>query len=181
MTVPIFIELFSSEQALRALPQLIKLLQDAVDSGASIGFLPPLSDEEASLYWNAVIEDIVNQKRVLLVARDAETIVGAVQLEFAAKANALHRAEVQKLLVFQQHRQRGIGRSLMLALEDVACAQSRTLLVLDTRQGDVASKLYRNVGYNEAGVIPSFARNTMGTLDATVYFYKVLLGDPQDA
>jgi hypothetical protein len=36
--------------AARWLPQLIVLLQDAVDSGASVGFLSPLSDVDAYHY-----------------------------------------------------------------------------------------------------------------------------------
>ncbi|MCD1189597.1 GNAT family N-acetyltransferase, partial [Vibrio cholerae] len=48
------------------------------------------------------------------------------------------------------------------------------LLVLDTRLGDVASLLYRSIGYTEAGQIPQFARSSNGKLEATVYFYKQL-------
>ncbi len=49
-----------------------------------------------------------------------------------------------------------------------------SLLVLDTRLGDIASSLYRAIGYNEAGQIPQFARSSSGELEATVYFYKLL-------
>jgi hypothetical protein len=37
--------------AAKWLPQLIVLLQDAVDSGASVGFLAPLADVDAYHYW----------------------------------------------------------------------------------------------------------------------------------
>ena len=46
--------------------------------------------------------------------------------------------------------------------------------MLDTRVGDVASSLYRQLGYQEAGQIPDFARNGDGTLAATQFFYKQL-------
>ncbi len=62
----------------------------------------------------------------------------------------------------------------MLAMEQGAHAAGRSLLVLDTRAGDVASHLYRQLGYLEAGQIPSFARNADGSLAATVIFYKPL-------
>ncbi|GAC1393449.1 MAG: hypothetical protein NVSMB38_21520 [Ktedonobacteraceae bacterium] len=45
------IETVISEHGQALLPKLIKLLQDAVASGASVGFPPPLSEEEASRYW----------------------------------------------------------------------------------------------------------------------------------
>jgi acetyltransferase len=32
-------------------PALVSLLQNVVDDGASIGFLPPLTADEAARYW----------------------------------------------------------------------------------------------------------------------------------
>jgi GNAT superfamily N-acetyltransferase len=162
------------EQGQTILPQLVTLLQDAVASGASIGFLPPLSEEEARAYWTAVLEDIAHKKRVLLIARHSTQVVGTVQLEFATKPNAQHRAEVQKLLVLQRERRHGIGRCLMEAIEPLAREHGRTLLVLDTRLGDDAERLYRKLAYIEAGIVPSYARNAEGTLDSTIIFYKLL-------
>ncbi|MGF1751902.1 GNAT family N-acetyltransferase, partial [Vibrio cionasavignyae] len=42
------------------------------------------------------------------------------------------------------------------------------------RLGDVASSLYRTIGYTEAGQIPQFARSSTGELEGTVYFFKIL-------
>jgi GNAT superfamily N-acetyltransferase len=161
------------ERAVR--PELVALLGDAVAGGASIGFLPPLDEEEARRYWGAVFAEVARQACVLLVARDAGgRIVGTVQLALAAFPNARHRAEVRKLLVLRSERGRGMGRALMLAVERVAHGCGRSLLVLDTREGDVAERLYRALGYQEAGVIPLYARNAAGGLDGTVVFYKML-------
>ncbi len=168
------IDIVLPEQKSTVLPELIELLCDVVASGASIGFLPPLIDEEARVYWNGIFDDVAKGTRVLLVARDSRIVVGAVQLELATKANAQHRAEVQKLFVLQSHRRRGIGLQLMRAIEQVAQRQKRTLLVLDTRQGDAAEQLYRKLGYIEAGSIPSYAQNPTGALEPTVIFYKLL-------
>jgi GNAT superfamily N-acetyltransferase len=172
--------MMTAEQGRAALPELIGLLQDAVDSGASIGFLPPLSDEEAHTYWNDVLEGVAKGTRILLAARNAGNIAGTVQLELATKPNAKHRAEVQKLLVLRDRRRIGIGRHLMQALEPVARQRGRILLVLDTRQGDAAEQLYRQLGYIEVGAIPSFAQNAAGALDATVIFYKSLSDGAQE-
>lgn len=169
------IEIIKAESGHLALPALVRLLQDAVDSGASVGFLAPLSDEDAYTYWNAVLDDVAKQTRILLVARDADSIVGSVQLVLATQPNGQHRAEVQKLFVLRNLRKRGIGRRLMQALEQVAREIERTLLVLDTRQGDTAEQLYRKLGYIEVGFIPAYARSSAGTLDPTVIFYKPLL------
>jgi hypothetical protein len=47
-------------------------------------------------------------------------------------------------------------------------------LVFDTRLGDSAEQLYRQLQYRDARIIPSYARNAEGTLDATIIFYKLL-------
>ncbi|MGN5288209.1 N-acetyltransferase family protein [Aeromonas sp. 11P] len=153
---------------------LIILLQDCVDSGASVGFLPPLIKEESARYWQGVEADLAAGHRKLWLALEQQQLVGAVQLALCGKANGHHRAEVEKLMVLQTARGKGVGRALMQAMEQGAHASGRSLLVLDTRAGDVASHLYRQLGYLEAGQIPRFARNADGTLAATVIFYKPL-------
>ncbi len=168
------IEIVHPETVQTRLPELIDLLQDAVTSGSSIGFLPPLSTQEAHQYWKSVFHEVEQQTCVLLVAYEAGSIIGSVQLALATKPNALHRAEVQKLFVLQKKRRHGIGQALMEAIEQVAHKHKRTLLVLDTRQGDSGERLYRRLGYQEAGVIPAYAKSATGTLDSTVLFYKIL-------
>lgn len=154
---------------------LIELLEDAVASGANVGFLPPLSREEAADYWQSVEHDVRNGQIVLLVARDERGVLGSVQLILPAKASARHRAEVRKLLVHRRARRRGLGRGLMQAAEVQAAAIGRTLLFLDTRKGDAAEKLYANLGYQKAGEVPRFARSANGELHAAVFYYRELL------
>jgi acetyltransferase len=168
------IETVSPAEEPIVLSQLIHLLQDSVASGASVGFLPPLSTEDAQHYWSTVFQEVAGGSCVLLVACEGDRIVGSVQLALAMKPNARHRAEVQKLFVLSSQRRRGIGRALMQAVERVAHSSKRTLLVLDTRQGDNAEQLYRTLGYCEVGVIPAYARSANETLDSTVIFYKTL-------
>ncbi len=74
-------------------------------------------------------------------------------------------------MVHSLHRGRG-GRAMMASMEQGAKA-GRSLLVLDTRVGDAASRLYRQLGYQEAGR-SAFARSADGTLAATLFFYKQL-------
>ncbi len=126
---------------------LITLLQDCVDSGASVGFLPPLTTEESTRYWQGVEADLAAGHRKRWLALEQQQLVGAIQLALCGKANGRHRAEVEKLMVLQTARGKGAGRALMQALEQGAHAAGRSLLVLDTRTGDVASHLYRQLGY----------------------------------
>jgi ribosomal protein S18 acetylase RimI-like enzyme len=172
------IESLDAAGAARARSGLVALLRDAVDGGASLGFLPPLGEAEAAAYWDGVVAALRDGSRVLLVARDqAAGIVGSAQLELAMQANAHHRAEVSKVMVHRTARRRGIGRALMLVLESEARGLGRTTLVLDTRQGDPSESLYRALGWREAGTIPRYAESADGSLHATVIYYR-LVGPP---
>lgn len=156
------------------LDQFADLLIDGVASGASIGFLPPLGRDEASAYWQGLAGSLEDGSRIMLAARLADRIVGSVQLELAMRANGSHRAEVQKLIVHTSMRRQGLGRRLLIALEQQALAAGRSLLVLDTRQGDPSELLYQGHGYVLAGAIPAYARSANGDLHATVFYYKLI-------
>ncbi|HSF31849.1 MAG TPA: hypothetical protein VLK82_15405 [Candidatus Tectomicrobia bacterium] len=47
-------------------------------------------------------------------------------------------------------------------------------MVLDTRLGDDAERLYTRMGCLRVGVIPQFTHSSTGALDATVIFYRGL-------
>ena len=168
------IDLLTAQSTREKLADLVELLQDAVDSGASVGFLPPLSREAASDYWRSVFADVDAGHRLLLGAVEGARLVGSVQLELALKPNAAHRAEVQRLLVHRSARRRGVAEQLMRQLHELARECGRTLLVLDTRQGDPAELLYQKLGYARGGVIPGYARSSTGSLDATAFYYRQL-------
>jgi GNAT superfamily N-acetyltransferase len=164
----------SGKDEAKVLPQLIELLQDSVESGASVGFLLPFLPATNKSYWKETFEGIKTGHRIALIAEESDRVVGSVQLELATKPNALHRAEVQKLLVHTAYRKRGLGQALMTAVERVARDLGRTLLVLDTLQGDSGERLYARCGYVRVGAIPNYARLSDGSLHPTVVFYKFL-------
>ena len=157
----------------KELIELSALLQDAVNGGASVGFLAPLSTEAAQSYWTETFSSL-GKATHLWLAQENEDVVGAVQLACASRENAPHRAEVQKLFVHSAHRGKGIASQLMSALESFAKENGRTLLVLDTQTGSAAESIYRHLGWVEVGQIPDYAADPNGVLCATSYFYKQL-------
>lgn len=163
-----------TDEAMALIPQLAALLQDAVASGASLGFWEPLDDERAHDYWRAISVEIAAGKRWLLVAERAGAVVGSVQLEPSPKQNAPHRAEVQKLMAHRAARRQGIGRALMGEAEGLARANGRTLLILDTNTDSDAVYFYRALGYIEVGSIPGYSLEADGSGRATTIFYKSL-------
>jgi len=166
----------SAAEARALFPQLFALLHDAVDSGASVGFLPPLSAAEAQHYWQSVFEAMEAGHRLLFVASQSGTtdLLGTVQLDLATRPNSLLRAEVSKLLVHRRARRQGIGRQLLQALEVEARQLNRTTLILDTRHGDGAEQLYQSMGYHFVGAIPAYFINHDGQPHATAVYYKLL-------
>lgn len=163
-----------TDEAAAHVDELMELLRDTVDGGASIGFLPPVSEQEARSYWLDVFAAVGGGIRTLSVAIQNEQLIGAVQLGLELRPNGMHRAEVMKLMVHRRVRGQGVGRALMIRAEALARELGRSLLVLDTRCGDVAEQLYLRLGYVRAGVIPGYALSASGELHDTVVMYRQL-------
>lgn len=168
------IQRLTSDNVIPMFPRLAALLQDAVVSGASIGFLVPFTYEDAVAYWQEVATALEEDRRILLIAQTDQDIVGSVQLDLASRPNGSHRAEIAKLMVNTSSRGQGIAQALMNAIEHEAQLAGRTTLILDTREGDPSEHLYMKLGYTRAGTIPEYARSTDGSLHTTVFMYKLL-------
>lgn len=149
---------------------LIELLVAVVDDGASVGFLPPMDPGEAARYWDGVLSPA---RRLFVAERDGR-VDGTVQLTLETRPNGNHRGEIGKLLVHPRARRQGLGRRLMLHAEAAARAEGRSLLVLDTREGDVSNELYRSLGWQLVGRVPRYARGENNRLDATMIYYREL-------
>ena len=168
------ISAWSAEQAEQAIAQLSELLIDAVDSGASVGFMPPLDEADANEYWRGVIAATCEGSRVLLVAEEGGLVLGSVQLALEMRANGNHRAEAMKLFVHRRARRRGLAKALMAEVEATAMRLNRTLLRMDTRKGGEAEKMCQSLGYVRYGEVPGYARSGDGQLHTTVFFYRQL-------
>lgn len=167
---------FSAEDAERHIKPLGALMHACVLDGASIGYVLPYAPEDGEDFWrHKVIPALRGFGRVLLVALENGEIAGSVQFDYDTPPNQPHRGEVRKLMVHPDFRRQGIARALMAALEQEARDVGRTLLTLDTRTGDAAEPLYASMGYQVAGVLPGWCRDTITErLDATTFMYKNL-------
>lgn len=153
---------------------LTELLMDAVDSGASVGFLPPLGRPEAETYWRGVREAMREGHREVIAVVEDGRVEGAVQLLCETRENGRHRAEAGKLFVHRRARRRGMARRLMAKLEEVAAGRGITLLVMDTRKGGEAERMCESLGYVRWGEVPGYARSADGALHTTVFYYRRL-------
>lgn len=153
--------------------QLADVLVDCVEGGASVSFMNPMTRAKALAFWHKVAEGVARGERELLVAEDAEGIVGTVQVVHDLPENQPHRADVAKMLVHRRARRQGAGERLMRAAEDAARGLGKSLLVLDTADA-TAARLYARCGWIECGTIPRYALMPDGTPCATTYFYREL-------
>jgi ribosomal protein S18 acetylase RimI-like enzyme len=159
------------------LNMLAEVLHAVVHGGAGVSFIVPFSLDDARAFWAGSVLPLVRAgTRRVVVARRGERIVGTVQLDLASPPNQQHRAEVLKLLVHPDARRRGIGRALMIAVEEIARSERRTLLTLDTVSESNGELLYRSLGFITVGVIPRYARSSLTPeLEAATIMYKELV------
>ena len=151
---------------------LARLLVDAVESGAAVSFVLPLSVERAEQWWRGMLASAA-AGTVVLIARDADGIAGTVQMHPAWAPNQPHRAEIAKLLVHRRARRSGLGSQLMRAIEQSGTQAGFRLLTLDAKRGGAAEALYRRLGWVYVGMIPRFAVDPDGAaLHDDVLFYK---------
>lgn len=156
------------------IPELARLVVDAVASGAGVNFLDGVTLDEAAAWWEARIPLVASGVVTVFVATDDDRVVGSTLLHRSVNANSPHRAEIGKVLVMRSHRRRGIARALMEAAEARARADGRWMLMLDTVAGSAADELYRATGWQVLGTMPNHALLPDGTPSPTTFFWKDL-------
>ena len=161
----------TAEQVETEIDALTGLIVDAVTGGASIGFMPPLIEDEAREYWSGVVDAIRDGSRVVLAATEAGVIQGSVQLGLEKRANGQHRCEAMKLFVHTRARRRGIAKQLMAEAEATAKKLGCTMMMMDTRKGGEADLMCQSLGYESYGEVPGYARSGDGELHTTVFYY----------
>lgn len=155
-------------------PALSQILIETVGLGASVGFLAPLSLDDAQDFWRKIGAALESGDRLMWGAWDGDTLVGTVQIVVGMPGNQQHRIDLVKLMTLPSARGGGIGTALTLAAETEAARLGKTLVVLDTVAGNPAQRLYERLGYTAAGVIPDYARSSAGPLEPTCVMYKRL-------
>lgn len=174
MTSEVSVRRVGPNEAAACADALADVLLDCVEGGASVSFMWPLPRERALAFWRGVAEGVARGERVLLIAEDAEGIVGTVQLVTGLPENQPHRADVAKMLVHRRARRRGIAQRLMAAVDEAARAERRTVLLLDTVTGGDAERLYERAGWQRVGTVPNYALMPDGRFCGTTFFHKQL-------
>lgn len=165
---------------------LVDLLVDAVEHGASVNFVLPMTRAKAEAWWDGALASHARGERLIFAAVAGEgtptpRLDGSVQLVFAPQENQPFRADLSKMLVMKRARRRGLGEALLAAAEAAARARGRTLLTLDTEDGGDGYRLYQRLGYVPFGTVPGYALDAAGGRRlAATFFYKELAAELRD-
>ena len=168
------VEALDAAAAASAERRLSRILVDCVAAGGSVAFFPPLAPERAREVWRKVSAEVAAGTRVLLAAWRDGALVGTAQINLGTPENQPHRAGIEHLLVDPPARGTGIGRALMQRAEQAARRLGRGLLTLETRADDLAERLCRDLGWQEAGRVPGYALNADRTPADAVFLWKRL-------
>lgn len=164
----------NGQEAMAAAGALADILLDCVEGGASIGFMAGVSRARVEELFRDAAAQVARGERVLVVAQAADgTLLGTVQIAFAAQENQPHRGDLCKMLVARAYRRAGIGEALMAAAEAAARDAGRDLLVLDTATPE-AARLYERAGWQPVGSVPRYALEPDGRFCATTFYFKDL-------
>lgn len=173
MSEAVRVRRLDAREAADAVDALADVLVDCVAGGASVGFMWPLPRDRAIVFWQRVAAAVAGGERALLVAENtAGRIVGTVQLVLAQPDNQPHRADLAKMLVHRSARRAGVAQRLLARADEVARAEGRSVLVLDTVTGSDAERLYVRAGWQRVGSVPDYALMPDGARCATTFFYK---------
>jgi ribosomal protein S18 acetylase RimI-like enzyme len=153
---------------------LSAMLIETVADGGSVSFMHPLSEQDASEFWQGSLAAAERGERIVLGAYDGQDLVGTVTLLLNLPPNQPHRAEIAKMMTRVGHRKHGIATALLRAAESLAREHGRTLLVLDTAVDGGASPLYEGFGFQLTGIIPDYALKPHGGLTGTKIYWKRL-------
>lgn len=156
-----------------ALDGLAEVLHASVLEGASVGFVLPFAVAEARRFWEGQRGAVPAGDKRILVAREGGRILGTTTLIVGMPQNGRQRGEIAKVLVHPAARRRGLARRLMQAAEDLARAEGRRTLVLDTA-GAAAEQLYLAMGWQVVGIVPNYALDTSGVPERTIFMFKEL-------
>ena len=154
---------------------LSALLIETVAANGSVGFMHPLTEQDAQAFWSQALASAKRGERIILGAWQGEQLVGTGTLVLAMAPSQPHRAELTKVMTAQLARGNGVGGALIASLEQAARDHGKSLLTLDAAVTEGATSFYRRLGYRNVGDIPDYAYKPLGGLGATRVFWKSLV------
>ena len=103
----------------------------------------------------SIASELENALSLWLVAVEGDEVIG-----YVGSQTVLGWTDMMNVAVHPDHRRKGIGEKLVLALEDALKAQESTCLTLEVRaSNEPAKSLYEKLGFSEVGRRKNYYRN----------------------
>ena len=103
----------------------------------------------------SIASELENALSLWLVAVEGDDVIG-----YVGSQTVLGWSDMMNVAVHPDHRRKGVGESLVIALEEALKAQESTCLTLEVRgSNDPARTLYEKLGFAEVGRRKNYYRN----------------------
>ena len=103
----------------------------------------------------SIASELENALSLWLVAVEGDDVIG-----YVGSQTVLGWSDMMNVAVHPDHRRRGVGEKLVIALEEALKAQESTCLTLEVRaSNDPARTLYEKLGFVEVGRRKNYYRN----------------------
>ncbi|MFR9675400.1 GNAT family N-acetyltransferase [Streptomyces sp. TR06-5] len=148
----------SVDRALR--DDLLRLWVDVADAGGSVGFVPPVGEDDVRPELLRYLRDMADGRARLVVGRDGDGRAAASAF-LVRDAHRLmrHWAWLYIVMVHPSLQGKGLGRALMSAVAETARAwDGIEALRLTHRSGRGLEHFYGACGYREVGRVPGAFR-----------------------
>ena len=155
------------------LDDLCEATESAIVEGGGFGWLTPPPRHVLENYWKGVL--LVPERR-LVVGRLDGILCGSAQLTKAPRNNEAQAfaGTLSAAFVAPWARGRGIGRHIVLEIEQLARELGLVVLNLDLRDTQRAAiGLYESMGYRRWGTHPAYAQ-VNGRIVPGHYYFKRL-------
>lgn len=151
-----------------------ELLRDAVESGGTVGFILPMTEDKLDRYWSGVARDLESGERELLAAFVDGKVVGALQISYEKAESVRHRADLQKLMVHSAHRRIGAAKALLFTAFQRMPLLGLAMYTITTLTDGPAETLVRGLGFTRYGVMPHYGVLPTGELhDASMHYISI--------
>lgn len=133
--------------------------------------------------WNRrQVEDALtlgNTHYFLISSDGGQATEDEMAVGFSLSRTGFEEEELLLLAVLPEHRNRGLGRSILDSLNIAAHARGATRLLLEMRKGNPAESLYRDFGFYVIGERPDYYRTSTGErIDAITFACDIERREP---
>jgi GNAT superfamily N-acetyltransferase len=154
--------------------QLLTIWVDVSNAGGSVGFVPPVTEEEVAPVAQHAFKKVRSGEHRVLVGYKGEEPVGFLFLEQRPGPLFKHFAIIKRLQVHPSMQGRGIGGALLQAAEDAARGLGLEQLHLTVRGGTGTESFYERHGYELKARIPDVIKVGRGEYRDELYLIRSL-------